>query len=300
MRIRTVKPEFYKHEGLFELEKETGLPIRLAFTGLWCASDRDGRFKWRPRQLGIDILPYDGIDFSRVLDALGTRGFIVKYRVGNEWYGAIPTFKRHQVINVRERASELPDVSVAAEVDLLLDASGTREARVGHAGTKEGKGKEGKGTGQNDDASVTRQAHEPEEPAPTSEEAEREAPELSDTQWLEGLKKHDAYAGIDVGVEYSKMLVWCSVNNKRPNRRRFVNWLNRVDRPMDTNGAPHTRPALQVPVGVQLKAIDEEIAKHPANHENPRAVSKPTQAQMDDLNDLKRKRKDLISKTARA
>ena len=69
MRIRTVKPEFFTHEGLFELEKETGLPIRVAFAGLWCAADREGRFKWEPRRLGVQILPYDQVDFSRVLDA---------------------------------------------------------------------------------------------------------------------------------------------------------------------------------------------------------------------------------------
>jgi hypothetical protein len=44
LRIRTVKPEFFKHEKLFDLEKETGLPIRLAWVGLFAISDREGRF----------------------------------------------------------------------------------------------------------------------------------------------------------------------------------------------------------------------------------------------------------------
>lgn len=141
MRIRSIKPEFFKHEALFEAEKESGLPLRVAFSGLWCASDREGRFKWRPRQLGTDILPYDLMDFSRVLDALRTRGFVVKYRVGDEWFGVIPSFLKHQIVNNRERDSEIPDPSEAQEVD----ASGTREPRDTHAGTGEGKGKEGKG-----------------------------------------------------------------------------------------------------------------------------------------------------------
>ena len=29
-RIRTVKPELFKHEELFDLERETGLPIRIS------------------------------------------------------------------------------------------------------------------------------------------------------------------------------------------------------------------------------------------------------------------------------
>ena len=85
MRIRTIKPEFFHHEGLFEAELETKLPIRVAFAGLWCIADREGRFKWEPRRIGVQVLPYDGVDFSRVLDALTTRGFVFKYRVDDEY-----------------------------------------------------------------------------------------------------------------------------------------------------------------------------------------------------------------------
>ena len=98
-RIRTVKPELFKHEELFELEEQTGLPIRIAFVGLFTCCDREGRFKWRPRALKLDVLPYDMVDFSRVLDALTTRGFVVKYEVDGEVFGEIPSFKRHQTIN---------------------------------------------------------------------------------------------------------------------------------------------------------------------------------------------------------
>ncbi len=56
-RIRTIKPEFFLHDELFELEKETGLPVRLAFIGLWTQCDREGRFKWRPLRLKAAILP---------------------------------------------------------------------------------------------------------------------------------------------------------------------------------------------------------------------------------------------------
>jgi len=142
MRIRTIKPEFYTHEVLFELEQETGMPIRVAFTGLWCIADREGRFKWQPRRIGAQILPYDGVDFSRVLDALLTRGLIQKYESQGEYFGHIPTFNKHQVINNRERESELPSPSESS----ICDASGTRGARVGHAGKAEGKGMEGNGT----------------------------------------------------------------------------------------------------------------------------------------------------------
>lgn len=159
-RIRTVKPELFRHEGLFELEQETGLPVRLAFIGLFTAADREGCFKWRPRELKLDVMPYELLDFSRVLDALVTRGFLVKYRVDDAWYGLIPTFTAHQVINNRERISGLPSISEAQEVvdSQVTDTSEefTREPRVSHATVTplvqdqgEGKGREGnrKGTG---------------------------------------------------------------------------------------------------------------------------------------------------------
>lgn len=138
-RIRTVKPEISLNEDLYEMEQETSLPMRFAWAVLPCHCDREGRFKWKPRRLGAQILPYDESDFSRVLDALVTRGMVVKYRVGDAWFGVIPTFKDHQVINNREADSNLPDVSDAEEV---IHACTTREPRVHHAGKAEGKGME--------------------------------------------------------------------------------------------------------------------------------------------------------------
>jgi hypothetical protein len=50
-RIRTIRPDFFLHDGLFDLESNSRLPLRLAFAGLWTQCDREGRFKWRPRRL---------------------------------------------------------------------------------------------------------------------------------------------------------------------------------------------------------------------------------------------------------
>jgi len=153
MRIRTIKPEFFHHEGLFTAEQETELPLRVAFCGIWCAADREGRFKWEPRRLGIQILPYDGVDFSRVLDALVTRGFLVKYACNGDWFGLVPSFIKHQVINNRESQSILPDPnSENSEIISIQEASArvnhesvTRESREEHADSVEGKGRERKG-----------------------------------------------------------------------------------------------------------------------------------------------------------
>jgi len=165
MRIRTIKPEFFTHDGIFEAEEETGLPLRLAYIGLWCAADREGRFRWEPRRLRVQILPYDDVDFSRVLDALTTRGFLVKYASDGREFGAIPSFPRHQIINNRERESELPEpLSIN-----IIDACPTRAPRDPHAGKAEGKGREGnmegnKEQGREGDESATPPAPAPEKP----------------------------------------------------------------------------------------------------------------------------------------
>jgi hypothetical protein len=152
-RIRTVKPAFFRHRQLFLAERETGLPLRLAFEGLWTVADREGRFKWEPDEHKLDCLPYDDVDFSRVMDALATRGFIVKYRVGGRDYGVIPSFGEHQVINNREVASKLPPPPETSEItdtttrELPVDdASGTRVPRDAILHEWKGREQEGKGS----------------------------------------------------------------------------------------------------------------------------------------------------------
>jgi hypothetical protein len=146
-RIRSIKPEFFRHYELWEAERDSGLPLRVAFIGLWCVADRAGRFKWRPAQLKIEALPYDEVDFSRVLDALTTRGFLVKYTVDGVDYGVIPSFAKHQVINNKEKASDLPEVpdinKLSTRASRVDDASITRDERV--VSGREGKGREWKG-----------------------------------------------------------------------------------------------------------------------------------------------------------
>lgn len=158
-RIRTIKPEFFRHERLYQAEQDTGLPLRLAFAGLWTAADREGRFKWRPRELKLDVIPYDPIDFVSVLDALVAAGFVSRYCADGQELGSIPSWHKHQFINNREAASTLPappkpdQNGRTAELERPIpDATATRAAHVPVAsGTRlehaqgEGKGREGKG-----------------------------------------------------------------------------------------------------------------------------------------------------------
>ena len=68
----------------------------------------------------------------------------------------------------------------------------------------------------------------------------------TDAQWISELSRNPAYEGIDVRRELEKMKVWCSTNKKVPSKRRFVNWLNRAEKPI--NGYQRTTlPGLPEP-----------------------------------------------------
>jgi hypothetical protein len=61
-------------------------------------------------------------------------------------------------------------------------------------------------------------------------------PTVSDADWLKSIESNPAYTGIDVQREFAKCKAWCETNRKPASRRRFINWLNRVDRPMAASG----------------------------------------------------------------
>lgn len=66
----------------------------------------------------------------------------------------------------------------------------------------------------------------------------------SDEDWLNQLGTNPAYNLIDVRREYSKMQTWCGVNRKMPTRRRFVAWLNRIEKPMDAAKGSRTHESI--------------------------------------------------------
>jgi hypothetical protein len=106
MRIRTVKPAFFKDEELAELPPIT----RLLFQGLWLMADRDGRLEDRPRFIKVEVLPYDDCDVEPMLAALNDKKFILRYEVADRKCIHISGFTTHQRITGSEAdyPSELP------------------------------------------------------------------------------------------------------------------------------------------------------------------------------------------------
>lgn len=151
-RIRTVKPEIFSDEKLWDLSLETGLPLLQAFEGLWCYADREGRFEWRPRALKTLILPYWEGDFGRALEALERARYVVRYTVDGQTFGVVRNFAKHQRVNLREAPSTLPPPPVTAtHVHARAGVAPVPESSptVDHPARGEGNGREleGKGVG---------------------------------------------------------------------------------------------------------------------------------------------------------
>lgn len=140
-RIRTVKPGFFRHEGLQDLEAANpGRHVMLVFAGLWGHCDKAGRFLWQPRQLKLDILPFLNFDMAGTMALLEEAGFVTRYEVAGKQYGTVPTFLEHQRISGKE-ATE-PETHPAPPE---TRRGSKREATGKRSGPPETAGREGNG-----------------------------------------------------------------------------------------------------------------------------------------------------------
>lgn len=151
MRIRALKPGFFKNEDLCALS----FCHRLAFEGLWCCADREGRLEDRPRRLKAEIFPYDDVDMDQVLADLDAAKFIIRYVVDGRGLIWIPTWDDHQHPRADESASFLPayiqggvvqvtgcaTTTYLADTDLRLERDGSEApARMGNGRWEMGDG----------------------------------------------------------------------------------------------------------------------------------------------------------------
>jgi len=111
-RIRYLKPEFFSDESLAEFKFET----RLAYAGLWCYADKEGRLEDRPKYLKAMIFPYDNVDMKKQLDLLSscksgkTYPFIQRYEVEGVKLIQITKWKKHQKPHHTEKESIFPPI----------------------------------------------------------------------------------------------------------------------------------------------------------------------------------------------
>lgn len=267
-RIRTIKPAFFRDYDLFILERESGLPVRVAFAGLWTAADREGLFTWTPRELKLDCLPHDDVNFSDVLDALERGGFIRRYEVSGRAYGCVRSWHKHQRPRNDEEASRLPapldsddSVTVAADgprdvverrdddraansssnYELRASAQNSDEIVTGQSLGKERKwkGKEVEGKGREDGAT----SHATPAPTPTPTPTPDEPvlllfpTEGTPREWrlrrAQVTEWQETYPSLDVLAECRRALAWVKAKPGRMKTTRgmcafLVNWFNRA------------------------------------------------------------------------
>ena len=102
-RIRTVKPEFFLHEGLASLPFEG----RLLAIGLLQHADGVGRMRWTPKLIEAAVFPYDdGIDMEALAQALERIDFLRRYEADGRRYALVLNFNKHQRITGKEASYE--------------------------------------------------------------------------------------------------------------------------------------------------------------------------------------------------
>jgi hypothetical protein len=103
VRIRSIKPEFWRSQDISSLEWE----IRLLFIGLWSYVDDNGVGVDRESVIAADLFaddlsrePRDTLaTVSRGLQTLSERGQIVRYTVAGKRFLEITNWKQHQKID---------------------------------------------------------------------------------------------------------------------------------------------------------------------------------------------------------
>lgn len=141
-RIRTIKPDFFRDEDLQDVEAaHPGKYTMLVFAGLWGHCDKAGRFRWLPRTLKLDILPFLQFDMDETLGILQEAGFVRRYEVGGKVYGVIPTFAQHQRIGGKEaqEPERFPAPPSEEKQKRARKSKETPEAQSGSSGEATGK-----------------------------------------------------------------------------------------------------------------------------------------------------------------
>lgn len=173
-RIRTIKPEFFRHEVLQDLEiANPGKYPLMVFAGLWGHCDNKGRFEWKPRQLKLDILPFLPFEMTDTLAILEGAGMVNRYTVDGKEYGEIPTFEKHQRLSGKEltEGEKFPPNPVSKGEAQGKQTGSDRDEPESQEGKGKGREEEGNGVGAESSAASP-------QPAPVSRKRAKKSTQL--------------------------------------------------------------------------------------------------------------------------
>ncbi len=240
MRIRTIKPEFWSHPILSRLPDET----RLAAIGLLNIADDEGYLLADPKLIRSQLWPFDedSTKARRTIAQLSEVLYLeLREHPTHGTIGLIVNFTKHQRVD-RPNPSKLKGYFLDDQSTIIRRTLDDHSLLEQGTGNRERNREQVAGKGGLGDVA--------DEPQPASTKKET----LSDDDWLKALSLDPAYTGLDVPREHAKMVRWCDTNRKQPSRRRFINWLNRSERPMTANG--HHKPESNM---MQENLIAKEI-----------------------------------------
>lgn len=137
-RIRTIKPDFWKHEDLSEMPPET----HMMAAALLNYADDEGYFNANPKLVKADCCPLreDSTNVRRSLEQLYLIGYIDlgECEDGKRW-GRVRKFCEHQRVD-RPRDSKIKDLNIEWE------SSTKNRRRIDEGSALEGNGMEGNGS----------------------------------------------------------------------------------------------------------------------------------------------------------
>lgn len=277
MRIRTIKPEFYASFNIAKLSE----PAVILAMGLLNHSCDRGFFEADPRLIKAAIFPLrePSRSIPGMLQECSGIGFIeLREASDGRLVGRVVNFDKHQRIEKPSKTisraqtafesgtpanqfrNELPEPELPLREYsrntpvVLPEPSGKKGAGTGNRD-------QGKGTGNGVLVSADDSA-----PAPQSfslgSEAEKKPKQkrqsLTDAEFIASLKANPAYTGLNIDAELGKMQAWCVANKKTPSQRRFVNWLNRAERPMVVQPAGSVAQSIPEPEAWRAWLKDQE------------------------------------------
>lgn len=117
-RIRSIHPSLFTDEAYMALS----FPARELIKGLWCESDDQGVFEWKPLTLKARLMPADNVDMMALLLELEDGNFIRPFDSDGKRYGAIRNFRKWQKPKKPKKVHPLP-VEFRTYVGLRADGS---------------------------------------------------------------------------------------------------------------------------------------------------------------------------------
>lgn len=138
-RIRTIKPEFWKHEDLSELPPET----HMLAAALLNYADDEGYFNANPKLIQAECCPLrdDSTTVRRSIELLSSIGYIRLFEgADGKSYGHVVKFAIHQRVD-RPKESKIKELELSTNNRRTIDEQSSLEGK----GKEQGKEEERKG-----------------------------------------------------------------------------------------------------------------------------------------------------------